>query len=57
MQKYPTLYNKDLGDDEDLSSMDKMDSPSEVKNIPQIQDSKPTQQRNIISVNSCFRYV
>ena len=29
MQKYPTLYNKDLADDEDFSSMDsdKKDSP------------------------------
>lgn len=43
MQKFPTLYNKDLGDDEDLSSMDKMDTPSEVQNESQISDSKKTQ--------------
>lgn len=43
MQKYPTLYNKDLGDDEDLNSMDKMDLPSEVKNESVLQDGKAPQ--------------
>lgn len=28
MQKYPSLYNKDLGDDEDLGAMDKIDTSS-----------------------------
>lgn len=40
MQKYPSLYNKDLGDDDDLGSLDKMDSPSEQKKETQLQDTK-----------------
>lgn len=40
MQKYPTLYNKDLGDDEDLGSIDKIGSSSEQTNETQLQDTK-----------------
>lgn len=43
MQRYPSLYNKDLGDDEDLTSMDKMDSSNEGKNDTQVQESKISQ--------------
>lgn len=42
MQQFPTLYNKDLGDEEELSTMDKMDSTSEQKNDTQLQDTKPS---------------
>lgn len=38
MQRYPTLYNKDLGDDEDLGTMDKMDSSNGQKSET-LQDS------------------
>lgn len=40
MQRYPTLYNKDLGDEEDLSSIDKMDSSNGSESVSRLQETK-----------------